>query len=132
MEEQKEPHIEESKSVKLRPCPTCHQMYEVKSPWASLWRWPNLNEWITLFMIVMVIFGAWAYKHDVAVCQDYVKNIDYVCAQRGIAANSIVNDTPGLWYGNYSTIEIDNKFDMTYTNYTVNNLNVSGSNETTS
>lgn len=83
-------------------------------------------------MIVMVIFGAWAYKHDVAVCQDYVKNIDYVCAQRGIAANSIVNDTPGLWYGNYSTIEIDNKFDMTYTNYTVNNLNVSGSNETTS
>jgi hypothetical protein len=104
------------KPIKLRPCPSCGQMYEVKSPWKALWRWPSLNEWITLFMIVMMIFGAWAYKHDVGVCQNYVKNIDAVCAQRGIIA---VQSNYSMWPP------------ISSVNITQSNLNVSDSNGTT-
>lgn len=38
--------------------------------WRNLLRWPTLDEWINIFIIVMVLFAAWAYKHDIASCQE--------------------------------------------------------------
>lgn len=67
---------------KMRPCPHCGQVMEIKSPWKALWRMPSLNEWITLFMIIMILFVSWAYKHDVGVCKEYIDNFDYYCLQR--------------------------------------------------
>lgn len=71
------------KKEKIRPCPHCGQPMPIKDPWKALFRWPTLNEWITLFIIFMMLVTAWAYKHDVAVCRDYVNNIDSICLQRG-------------------------------------------------
>ena len=76
---------------KIRTCPHCGQDMPIKNIWHELWRWPTLNEWITLFMIVMMVFVAWAYKHDMAACQNYIKNIDAICAQKG---HTIINLNP--------------------------------------
>ena len=67
--------------TKIRECPYCHQQIEIKSPWQALWRKPTLNEWINLFIIVMILFIAWAYRHDTQVCRDYIGNLSQICAQ---------------------------------------------------
>jgi len=67
---------------KKRTCPYCNSEIIITSPWKNLWRKPTLNEWITLFIMVMMIFGAWAYKHDTQICRDYIANIDKICANR--------------------------------------------------
>jgi len=33
----------------------------------------NPSDWIVLFMIIMVLFGAWAYNHDISVCREMVQ-----------------------------------------------------------
>jgi len=59
---------------KYRRCSGCGQLKEIKSPWKELWKMPTMHEWITLFIIVMVLFVAWAYKHDTQVCRDFIAN----------------------------------------------------------
>jgi hypothetical protein len=60
--------------VKTRQCPHCGQQMPIKDIWKQLWRWPTLNEWLILFMMAMMIFAAWAYKHDIQVCRDFIEN----------------------------------------------------------
>lgn len=67
----------------IRSCPYCGQNVEIKNPWKSLFRMPTLNEWVILFMLIMMVVAAYAYKHDVGVCQEFAKNFDYYCSQRG-------------------------------------------------
>jgi hypothetical protein len=43
---------------------------------------PSASEWLTLFIIVMVIFISWSYARDVKTCRDYANNIDQICMQR--------------------------------------------------
>lgn len=59
---------------KYKRCLSCGQLKEIKSPWKELWKMPTMHEWITLFIIVMVLFSAWAYKHDTQVCRDFIAN----------------------------------------------------------
>lgn len=43
----------------------------------NLFRKPTGQEWLTLFMLVMALFMAWAYQYDIATCQAYIqKDID--------------------------------------------------------
>jgi hypothetical protein len=44
--------------------------------WKNLFRKPTFLEWVIFFMIVMVLFMAWAYKHDIESCQDFVKAVN--------------------------------------------------------
>jgi hypothetical protein len=59
---------------KYRKCSSCGHMKELKSPWQELWRMPTMNEWLILIMLIGIMFIAWAYKHDVQVCRDFIAN----------------------------------------------------------
>ena len=68
--------------VKKRECPYCHQEMIIKSSWKALWRKPTLSEWIELFILVMIVFVAWAYNRDMKVCQDYISKMEESCILR--------------------------------------------------
>lgn len=96
---------------KIRTCPHCHQKYEIKSSWDALWRWPTLQEWLILFMMAMMVFAAWAYKHDVQTCKDFIQNADSFClARQGV---HIDNN-----YTKWSTANITDMINKTVTNET--------------
>lgn len=82
-DQQQTPPQENTKKKVIRSCPHCGQNMEIKNPWKALFRMPTLNEWVILFMLIMMGVAAYAYKHDVGVCQEFVKNFDYYCSQRG-------------------------------------------------
>lgn len=43
--------------------------------WKNLFKKPSFSEWIVLFMLIMGLFLAWAYKIDIKSCEDFVQNI---------------------------------------------------------
>ena len=48
--------------------------------WKNLFKKPTFNDWFTLFIIIMIVFMAWAYQHDTQVCRDSVAIIqDNAC-----------------------------------------------------
>lgn len=107
---------------KIRPCPHCGQPMPIKSPWKALFRKPTMNEWITLFIMIMMVVAAYAYKHDVGICQEYIKNFDYYCMQRGGGGyahppnNSMLNNfTLNLGGG----VVIENETQLNQSNYTI-------------
>ena len=42
---------------------------------------PSFIDWIIFFIIIMTLFMAWAYNHDMEACQEVVNNIDSICTQ---------------------------------------------------
>ena len=54
--------------------------------WKNLFRKPTMLEWTILFMLLMGLFMAWAYKTDITACNDFYKqNVCYFCnEQRGL------------------------------------------------
>lgn len=63
----------ETKEVKQKVCHHCGSTYTpIKRGlhnWKNLFRKPSVDDLITLFIIVMILFAMWAYKHDIAECQ---------------------------------------------------------------
>ena len=59
-------------------CPICGNQYMPPKRglhnWKKLFRKPRLDDWLTLFIIIMVLFAWQAYKHDIATCRDFIKN----------------------------------------------------------
>lgn len=47
--------------------------------WKNLFKKPKLQDIIIFIMLVMVLFGAWAYQHDVEVCQNTIEHPDELC-----------------------------------------------------
>ena len=150
-------HINNEHKKKMRTCPHCKQPYEIKSTWDALFRMPTLQEWLVLFMMVMMFVGAWAYNHDVSICRDFIKNADVYCIQRSQVHNDSYNpynppilNTSGVWiinnsnssaiqnssmFGNnsiYVNENITNVTSLNESNQTNINLNLSNSNETKS
>ena len=41
--------------------------------WKNLFLKPNIYDWTILFMIIMALFIAWSYQHDIAICREYVE-----------------------------------------------------------
>jgi hypothetical protein len=63
--------------LKNRICPYCKQEYKTKiglSNWKNLFRKPTLDDWITLIIIVLVLFSAYAYKIDTQTCRAALEN----------------------------------------------------------
>lgn len=63
-----------------RLCPTCHQEYEIVTGmhnWRNLFRKPTVEEWITFFMIVMVIVSYFAYKEDIKNLKEFYESGAY-------------------------------------------------------
>jgi len=67
--------------------------------WKNLFRKPSLTDWTILFMLIMALFIAWAYQHDIAMCREYINNQMYQCP--------IYNQTynPTLNYDNFTIKE---------------------------
>ena len=40
--------------------------------WKNLFRWPNIYEWTILFMMILALFMAWAYQHDIEATRENV------------------------------------------------------------
>ena len=45
--------------------------------WRNLFKKPDGRDWLTLIMLILVLFMAYAYKHDTQVCRDYVEKVQY-------------------------------------------------------
>lgn len=70
----------------IRDCPICKRPMEVqtgvnKVNIKKLFRAPNLDDLITLFIIIMVIISAYAYKLDTKTCRETLSNITNICKQ---------------------------------------------------
>lgn len=73
-----------------RTCPYCKQQIKIKtglSNFKNLFRKPTLEDCITLFIIIMVIFMGYAYKSDIKSLNDYYENGTY-CEQKLIISGS--------------------------------------------
>ena len=61
---------------KLRKCGACGSYYTPAqmSIKQRLFRRPTWNEWLTLFMMLMIIIAAFTYQRDTKVCREYIKS----------------------------------------------------------
>ena len=51
------------------------------SNWRNLFRKPTLHEWTILFMLIMGLFIAWSYNHDIESCRDTLDNLQGICLE---------------------------------------------------
>ena len=42
----------------------------------NLFRWPTMQEWIVLILLLMALGLGWAYKHDINACQNALKEVE--------------------------------------------------------
>jgi len=64
------------KKQRIVRCKYCGSEYNQKRGlhnWKNLFRKPTIDDWITLFIIIMVLFSVYAYKADIKVCREYIK-----------------------------------------------------------
>lgn len=62
-----------------RICPTCHQKVEIKTGLhnaKNLFKWPTLQDWISLAILVLVLVGAYAYNVETKACREMLKDMD--------------------------------------------------------
>lgn len=104
---------EKTKEEKLhdRLCPHCHQPVKTKvglGNWKSLFRKPSMDEWITLFILIMLILAAFAYNNDTKACRETLSHLDIVCLNYNKFNNTTKNpaalDNPLIWNLNSSSI----------------------------
>lgn len=71
-----------STSMKIRNCPHCHQTYEIKTGinnWKNLFKKPTTEDWITLFILIMIILASFAYTTETKQCKETLTHLDTVC-----------------------------------------------------
>jgi len=64
--------IIDSNKIKMRKCGSCGSYYELGSLNSRLFRMPTGQEWLTLLMLALIIIAAFAYKHDIQTCRNYI------------------------------------------------------------
>ena len=69
--------------VPLTTCPHCNKSLiptgrGVRN-WKNLFKKPSLSDWITLFLLVLVLLACWAYARDTQVCRNTLENFDTMC-----------------------------------------------------
>lgn len=81
VEEEKKP---EQDTRKVRTCPYCKQEYKIKTGlenWKNLFRKPTIDDWISLFILLLLFAAAYAYINETKQCKDMVANFGQMCAQ---------------------------------------------------
>lgn len=114
---------ENGRKLHTRTCPRCKQPYQTKigvDNWKNLFKAPSVEDWITLVILGLLIFAAYAYTLDTKTCKDVIKNIDSVCLNRSM--NSKVN------YTGFGVPYIGNE-NYTYNNSNESTLEVNSSND---
>lgn len=61
--------------------------------WKNLFRKPTGRDWMLLFVIVLFLFGAWAYKHDTATCRETLENLPTEVCEACMEFQSKVNES---------------------------------------
>lgn len=92
MEEEQTIKSEEDKKS-TRTCPYCKEPYKTKvgfSNWKNLFRKPTIDDWITLFILIMLFAAAYAYTTETKQCRETLQNLDKICIEY---AKSISNTT---------------------------------------
>lgn len=85
--------------IQERQCPYCKQTMQVNiglHNWKNLFRKPTIDEWVILFILIMVGFGAWAYKYDLQTCRDQIPKENLSFYDRGINPNDKIEIDPGF------------------------------------
>jgi len=80
---------------KVRKCKYCGSEIKIKTGlhnWKNLLRKPTLEEWITLFIILMMVISTYVYKQDIERIVDYYEGGDY-CSQE-LKQQGITGDEP--------------------------------------
>jgi hypothetical protein len=99
--------MEESNIKKeIRICEACGSSVEVevgfnKNNFKKLFRKPTMSEWIELFIIIMVILSAFAYKADIENLKAYYES-DGVCANFNNYSNYVQDYNKQVQYLNIS------------------------------
>ena len=51
--------------------------------WKNLFNKPSLQDWIVLFMLIMMLFVAWSYQRDIQACRNYYDgNVCEICNEQ--------------------------------------------------
>jgi len=61
--------------------------------WKNLFKKPTYNDWVILFMLVMALFIAWSYQHDVSICREYIKQQQDNFGTSNIKSNNLMSDS---------------------------------------
>ena len=96
----------------IRACPHCKQPYQTTvglHNWKNLFRKPTLDDFLTLFIIILVIAAYFAYQSDTKTCRETLNNIKNICAQYclGIAQETIHGTIDPISKINISLIDND-------------------------
>lgn len=111
MEEIEKQTKEKIKKSKIRACKYCGSETQVKTRftnWKNLFRKPTLDEWITLFIILMVILSSYAYRNDINNLNEFYTNESY-CDQKIMFEQQEVNldETQPGEFLNISNLDLD-------------------------
>jgi len=58
-------------------CPHCNKdIYEKRGlqNWRNLFKKPDVDSWITLILIALVLYLAWAYYRDLSICRGLLQD----------------------------------------------------------
>lgn len=90
---------------KIRKCKYCGSEIKVKvgiHNWKNLFRKPSLEDWINLFIILMILVSAYAYISDINSMKEYYEGGDY-CFRKTLEKNyNLSNPFTNLTYNNFS------------------------------
>ena len=77
--------------------------------WKNLFRKPTMMEWTVLALLILILFGGWAYNNDIQTCQKALENFPRdaceVCRQ-SLAMKDEMGDDP-LDLLNISNIKLE-------------------------
>jgi len=90
MEEETKPQIDKTS---IRRCPRCHQDVEVKTGFSkdnfkNLFRKPTMEEWVTLFIMILAVSSFFVYRMDINAYKSYMET-NCTCTHDYIKQNQI-------------------------------------------
>lgn len=97
----------DNRKLHQRRCPYCKQEFQTKvgaNNWKNLFRKPTLEDWITLFILIMLVAAAFAYTTETKTCRDTLSNLDQICMQKRSNNTYTGNGVPYLGALNYTTV----------------------------
>jgi hypothetical protein len=95
-------------------CPCCGKVIKVnrgltKQNIKKLFKKPSIQDLMILIMLILVMFGGWAYNYDLKACQETIKNPAELC-------NAYYN---AVFHGNFqgTELELTEYYNITSYNY---------------
>jgi hypothetical protein len=92
---------------KIRICPCCKQEYKTQigmNNWKNLFRKPTIDDWVTLFILIMLLVAAFAYTTETKQCRETLQNLDRICLDYAkMISNTTYTETSIAYFNNPTT-----------------------------